>query len=144
MAVAEAYLGSFRPVGAVPGFEDVLSDTGMPALGTIPAANAKLASDLANRALTEAGANRRLQMSLDAMEQQNDLAIRENRRNGGLRLAGSLLTSALPGPVSVGGTEIGDPLQLMSQLRNYFQGGRQDRAGKMLRTNTAFAEMFKS
>lgn len=144
MAIAEAYLGSFRPVGAVPGFESILSNSGMAALGVIPAANAKLAGELAERALSEGGANRRTQMTLDATADQNELIRRENRRTGALRLAGTMLTSALPGTVSVGGVEAGDPLQLMSQLRSYFQGGRQDRAGKMLRTNTALAEMFKS
>lgn len=142
MAIAEAYLGSFRPVGVVPGFESVLSNSGMAALGAIPAANAKLAGDLAERALSEGGANRRTQMTLDASADQNELIRRENRRTGALRLAGTLLTSAMPGQ-TVAGVEVGNPLELMQALRNFNEAGRRDRASQMLRSNSAAAGLLK-
>jgi hypothetical protein len=142
MGVADSYLASFRQVGVVPGFDDVLSNAGVTALSAIPAANASFMHDLASRALAEGGANRRTQMTLDATADQNDLIRRENRRTGALRLAGTLLTSAMPGQ-TVAGVEVGNPLELMQALRDFNEAGRRDRASQMLRSNSAAAGLLK-
>lgn len=139
MAVAEAYLGSFRPVQPVPGFENVLSTIGMNALGSIPAAKAKMEAELAAAALNELGANARLEQSLEATARENELTRAANRRTGAMRMAGDLLASSLGGLSSSAGVEVGDPLALIERL-GQFQGRQsQDRAGQTLRSN-AFAK----
>lgn len=143
MAVAEAYLGSFRPVQPVPGFENVLSTIGMNALGTIPATKAKLESEMAAAALEQVGANERLVQSLEATARENELTRAANRRTGALRMAGDLLASSLGGLTSSAGVEVGDPLALIERLGQFHARQAQDRAGQSLRSNTYAKGLFE-
>lgn len=143
MAIAEAYLGSFRPVQKVEGFGDVLSSAGMNALGAIPGINANFEAQLAAKVLGESAATDRLQRNLDAIAAENDLTRRSNRRLAGTRMASALLQSAFPGAGSPAGVEVGDPLALLTSLGNFSQGERQRRASNTLRSNTYAAELLK-
>lgn len=143
MAIAEAYLGSFRPAQPVPGFESVLSTAGMTALGSIPAAKARMEADLAAAALGEIGANARLQQNLEAIARENELTRKDNRRGGALRMAGSLLASSLGGGNSGAGVEVGDPLALIERLSQFHGNQAQSRAAQSLRSNTYAKGLFE-
>lgn len=142
MAIAEAYLGSFRPVQPVPGFENVLSTVGMTALGSIPAAKAKMEAELAAAALNQVGANTRLEKNLEAIARENELTRDANRRNSALRMAGDLLAFALPAPAQAG-VQVGDPLALLNTIGNFNQSERNRRAANMLRSNSFVSEALK-
>lgn len=143
MAVAEAYLGSFRPVQPVPGFETVLSTAGMNALGSIPAAKAKMEAELAAAALSEVGANARLKQNLEAIAEENELTRNANRRAGALRMAGDLLASSLSGLTPSAGVEVGDPLALIERLSQFHNSQSQSRAAQSLRSNTYAKGLFE-
>lgn len=142
MAIAEAYLASFRPVAPVPGFDDVLSTAGMNALASIPADNAKIAAQLAAATLGEVGATERVQRNLDAIRSENDLTRRTDRRLAGARMASQLLQSAFPVD-GAAGVEAGDPLALLAKLRSHSSAERNKRAGDLLRSNTYAGELLK-
>lgn len=143
MAIAEAYLGSFRPVQRVEGFNDVLSSTGMNTLGAIPGINAKLAADLAAAGLRERGATERLQRNLDAIAAENELTRRSARRLAGTKLGAALMQGALPGSGVEAGVEVGDPLALIERLTAFHDGQAGSRARQTLRSNTYAGEYFK-
>jgi hypothetical protein len=140
--IAASYLGSFRPVAPVPGFENVLSTKGIDTLAAIPKDNAALETQLAAAALNEIGANERLQRNIDAIALQNDLTRRSDRRLGALRMAGGLLANAFGGGSEVG-VNPGDPLSLLNALGNFSQAERTRRANNTLRSNVYSAEMLK-
>jgi hypothetical protein len=142
MAIAEAYLASFRPVAPVPGFDDVLSTAGMNALASIPADNAKIAAQLAAATLGEVGATERVQRNLDAIRSENDLTRRTDRRLAGARMASQLLQSAFP-MEGAAGVEVGDPLALLAKLRNHSFAERNKRASDLLRSSTYAEEVLK-
>lgn len=120
MGVADTYLASFRPVQPIAGFDDVLSDTGMTALGIIPQQNSKLGFDLASAALQQAGVNARQEMVLDATRRENDLNRKSNRKFAGMKLASALLGSAMPGSQGLGKLELTDPVALATGLGSYY------------------------
>lgn len=133
---AASYLGSFRPVGPVPGFSDVLSTDGVNTFKDVAQQNALIESGLASKALGELGANRRTEMTIDGNLEAALLNQRANRRAGALRLAGEMLASALPGSQGSAGVEIGDPLALIERLQQFSQNQANNRARQTLRSNT--------
>ena len=141
--VASSYLASFRPAQAVPGFENVLSNQATNLLGAIPGENAALQAQLAASALQEVGATERLQRNLDAIALENELRRKDGKKLGALRMAGSLLGSALPGSGDAG-VAVGDPLALLDKLGAFSQNERQRRANNSIRSNTLAAELLKS
>lgn len=143
MAIAEAYLSSFRPVDAVPGFEGVLSTSGMNALGLIPAANAKLGAELASAALKEIGQNERLRQNIEAIERENALRRKTDRRAGALRMAGTLFGSSLGGGTADAGVDAGDPLALIERLSQFHTNQSTARAGQSIRSNAYLKRLLE-
>ena len=141
--IASSYLASFRPAQVVPGFENVLSNQATNLLGAIPGENAALQATLAANALQEVGATERFQRNLDALALENELRRKDVKKLGALRMAGSLLGSALPGSEEAG-VAVGDPLALLDRLGGYSQNERQRRASNSIRSNTLAAELLKS
>lgn len=119
MGVADSYLASFRPVQPVAGFENVLSNAGMGAMGLIPREDAKLGYDLAAAALEQAGAGARLDRNLDAIRKENELTRRADRKFAGMKLASALMGSEMSGGRSQRGVDPGDPLALISRLTDF-------------------------
>lgn len=119
MGVADTYLASFRPVQPVAGFEDVLSNTGMTALGVIPQQNSKLGFDLASAALQQAGTNARQEMVLDAARRENELNRKADRKFAGMKLASALMGSGLSGGSKSVGVDPGDPLAMITKLTSF-------------------------
>jgi hypothetical protein len=124
------------PVGIVPGFGDVLSNSGTQALSAIPRDRAVLQGQLAASALSEIGETNRLQRNLDALALENQLRRKDQKRSNALRMAGALLDSVMPS-ADMAGVQVQDPLAFIQALRNFNQSGRQDRASQMIRSNTA-------
>lgn len=143
MAIAEAYLASFRPVQKVEGFRDILSRGGMNTLGAIPGINAKLGAELAAAALRERGASERLQRNLDAIAAENELTRRNARRLAGTKLGAALMQGALPGSGAAAGVEVGDPLALIERLTAFHDGQAGSRARQTLRSNTYAGEYLR-
>lgn len=127
---------NLTPVGIVPGFGDVLSNSGTQALTAIPRDKAILQGQLAASALDQIGANKRIQLQLDAMALRDELARKDLKRGNALRMAGALLGPVMPS-ADTAGVQVQDPLSFIQALRNFNQSGRQDRASQMIRSNTA-------
>lgn len=142
MAVAESYLASFRPVMPVPGFDAVLSNIGTELLGRIPGQKAALDAQLASVALQETGALERLQRNLDATRLENELTRASSRKGGALRMAGELLSLAMP-EAKTAGVQVGDPYALLNAIGDFNQADRRRRASNMIRSNSFVSEALK-
>lgn len=141
--VTDSFLRSWQPVTRVPGFEAALSTSGMNALGLIPAANAKLEAELASAALKEIGQNERLRQNIEAIERENALRRKTDRRAGALRMAGKLFGSSLGGGTTDAGVDAGDPLALIERLSQFHTNQSTARAGQSIRSNAYLKRLLE-